>query len=112
MNTIVFKLEIMLDIQYFLHNFQVAYPLRIAEVHVINTHRLKTMSLLLLHLGLYPWRRKVVQLHNSADSIEDALGADRLPIDGLPYEYGGRAGAMKDLNGIYFYYLLDLILSH
>ncbi|KAF9807482.1 hypothetical protein SFRURICE_001087 [Spodoptera frugiperda] len=41
-----------------------AYPLRIAEVHVINTQRLKTMSLLLLHIGLYPWRRKVVQLHD------------------------------------------------
>ncbi|XP_075983588.1 uncharacterized protein LOC142981506 [Anticarsia gemmatalis] len=75
-----------------------AYPLRISEVHVINTQRLKTMSLLLLHLGLYPWRRKGIQLHANADSIEDALGSDRFPVDGLPYEYGGRAGAMKDLN--------------
>ncbi|CAH0696649.1 unnamed protein product [Spodoptera exigua] len=75
-----------------------AYPLRIAEVHVINTQRLKTMSLLLLHIGLYPWRRKVVQLHGTSDSIEDALGSDRLAVESLPYEYGGRAGLMKDLN--------------
>lgn len=79
--------------------FQTAYPLRITEVHIINTQRLKTMSLLLLHIGLYPWRRKVVQLHGTSDSIEEALGSDRFPVDGLPYEYGGRAGMMKDLNG-------------
>lgn len=75
-----------------------AYPLRISEVHIINTQRLKTMSLLLLHIGLYPWRRKVVQRHGNSDSVEDALGSDRFPVEALPYEYGGKAGAMKDLN--------------
>ncbi|XP_047032847.1 uncharacterized protein LOC124639499 [Helicoverpa zea] len=75
-----------------------AYPLRIVQVHIFNTQRLKTLSLLLLHVGMYPWRRKVVHLHGTADRIEDALGSDRYPVDGLPYEYGGRAGMMKDLN--------------
>lgn len=41
----------------------------------------------------------MVQLHGTSDSIQDALGGDRFPVDGLPYEYGGRAGLMKDLNG-------------
>ncbi|KAI8441975.1 hypothetical protein MSG28_005644 [Choristoneura fumiferana] len=76
-----------------------AYPLRFSEVHVINTHRLKTMSLLLLHLGLYPWRRKVVQIHSGDEQINTAMGVDYFPLEGLPYEYGGKAGAMKDLNG-------------
>ena len=43
----------------------------------------------------------MVQLHGTSDSIEEALGSDRFPVDGLPYEYGGRAGMMKDLNGTY-----------
>ncbi|XP_072934249.1 uncharacterized protein [Epargyreus clarus] len=75
-----------------------AYPLRFSEVHIINTQRLKTMSLLLLHIGLYPWRRKVVQLHANAEHINHAMGLDHFPLEGLPYEYGGKAGAMKDLN--------------
>ncbi|XP_030024515.2 alpha-tocopherol transfer protein [Manduca sexta] len=75
-----------------------AYPLRITEVHVINTQRLKTISLLLLHIGLYPWRRKVVRIHTNTEDINQAMGLDYFPIEGLPYEYGGRAGAMKDLN--------------
>ncbi|XP_049879145.1 uncharacterized protein LOC126376031 [Pectinophora gossypiella] len=75
-----------------------AYPLRFSEVHVINTQRLKTMSLLLLHIGLYPWRRNVVQVHANAEQINHAMGLDYFPVEGLPYEYGGKAGAMKDLN--------------
>ncbi|KPJ05913.1 hypothetical protein RR46_00331, partial [Papilio xuthus] len=75
-----------------------AYPLRFSEVHIINTHRLKTMSLLLLHVGLYPWRRKVVQVHSNADQINHIMGVDYFPPEGLPHEYGGKAGAMKDLN--------------
>ncbi|XP_063541615.1 uncharacterized protein LOC134750383 [Cydia strobilella] len=75
-----------------------AYPTRFSEVHVINTQRLKTMSLLLLHLGLYPWRRKVVQIHSGDEQINTAMGVDYFPVEGLPYEYGGKAGAMKDLN--------------
>ncbi|XP_041971682.1 alpha-tocopherol transfer protein-like [Aricia agestis] len=71
-----------------------AYPTRFSEVHVINTNRLKTMSLLLLHIGLYPWRRKVLHIHTHAGQI---YNVDIGP-EGLPYEYGGRAGAMKDLN--------------
>ncbi|CAB3245880.1 unnamed protein product [Arctia plantaginis] len=82
----------------FIWCMKVVYPLRITEVHVINTQRLKTMSLLLLHLGLYPWRPKVIQIHSNVNSIEDALGADRYLVENLPYEYGGKAGAMKDLN--------------
>ncbi|KAL4707240.1 hypothetical protein ACJJTC_008321 [Scirpophaga incertulas] len=74
------------------------YPLRFSEVHVINTHRLKTMSLLLLHIGLYPWRRKVITIHSNAEEINQAMGLDYFPTEGLPYEYGGKAGAMKDLN--------------
>ncbi|KAI8441974.1 hypothetical protein MSG28_005644 [Choristoneura fumiferana] len=80
-----------------------AYPLRFSEVHVINTHRLKTMSLLLLHLGLYPWRRKVVQIHSGDEQINTAMGVDYFPLEGLPYEYGGKAGAMKDLNERKYY---------
>lgn len=75
-----------------------AYPIRFTEVHVINTQRLKTMSLLLLHIGLYPWRRKVVKIHANAEQINQAIGVDYFPLEGLPYEYGGKAGAMKDLN--------------
>ncbi|KAG7303297.1 hypothetical protein JYU34_011780 [Plutella xylostella] len=74
------------------------YPLRFASVHVINTHRLKTMSLLLLHIGLYPWRRTVVQKHADGDQINHVMGLDHFPEEGLPYEYGGKAGSMKDLN--------------
>lgn len=75
-----------------------AYPLKLAEVHIINTSRLKTISLLLLHMGLYPWRRKITQLHGSADELNQIMGLDYFPMEGLPYEYGGKAGAMKDLN--------------
>lgn len=48
----------------------------------------------------------MVQLHGTSDSIEDALGSDKFLADGLPYEYGGRAGQMKDLNGEIFFGLL------
>lgn len=57
------------------------------------------MSLLLLHIGLYPWRRKVVQIHANDEQINHAMGLDYFPVEGLPYEYGGKAGAMRDLNG-------------
>ncbi|CAH0713570.1 unnamed protein product, partial [Brenthis ino] len=73
------------------------YPIKFSEVHIINTYRLKTMSLVLLHLGLYPWRRKIIQLHSDAEQI-NTMSADYFPPEGLPYEYGGKAGAMKDLN--------------
>ncbi|XP_064074375.1 uncharacterized protein LOC113396885 [Vanessa tameamea] len=75
-----------------------AYPTRFTEVHVINTHRLKAMSLLLLHIGLYPWRRKIVHVHSHAEHINEAMGVDFFAVEGLPYEYGGKTGAMKDLN--------------
>ncbi|KAJ2940273.1 hypothetical protein O0L34_g11843 [Tuta absoluta] len=75
-----------------------AYPVRFSEVHIINTQRLKTMSLLLLHIGIRPWRRNVVQLHTNDEPINHAMGVDYFPVEGLPYEYGGKAGAMKDLN--------------
>ncbi|XP_052738753.1 alpha-tocopherol transfer protein-like [Bicyclus anynana] len=74
------------------------YPIRFSEVHIINTQRLKTMSLLLLHIGLYPWRRKIVHIHANGEQINNAMAVDHFPIEGLPYEYGGKAGAMKDLN--------------
>lgn len=89
--------------------FQSAYPLKLAEVHIINTHRLKTISLLLLHIGLYPWRRKVTQLHGNADQLNKMMGVDFFPEEGLPFEYGGKAGAMKDLNGMQFTILILLI---
>ncbi|KAL0867920.1 hypothetical protein ABMA27_008596 [Loxostege sticticalis] len=75
-----------------------AYPLRFTEIHVINTQRLKTMSLLLLHIGLHPWKRKVLHIHSKAEEINQAMGFDYFPPEGLPHEYGGKAGAMKDLN--------------
>ncbi|KOB76020.1 Alpha tocopherol transfer protein, partial [Operophtera brumata] len=48
-----------------------AYPLRFTEIHIINTERLKTISLLLLHIGMYPWRRKMVYFHGGADLIDE-----------------------------------------
>lgn len=60
------------------------------------------MSLLLLHIGLYPWRRKVTQIHQNADQLSKIMGVDYFPEDGLPFEYGGTAGGMKDLNGNIF----------
>ena len=59
------------------------------------------MSLVLLHLGLYPWRRKMVHMHSDAEEI-NSMSSDYFPPEGLPYEYGGKAGAMKDLNGVCF----------
>ncbi|CAH2093610.1 unnamed protein product [Euphydryas editha] len=75
-----------------------AYPIRFTEIHVINTYHLKTMSLLLLHIGLYQWRRKFVHIHTDTGHINEVMGADFFPVEALPYEYGGKAGAMKDLN--------------
>lgn len=79
--------------------FQSAYPIRFTEIHVINTHRLKTMSLLLLHIGLYQWRRKFVYIHGDTGHINEVMGVDFFPVEALPHEYGGKAGTMKDLNG-------------
>ncbi|CAK1541782.1 unnamed protein product [Leptosia nina] len=73
-----------------------AYPLRFSEIHIINTQKLKTVSLLLLHISLYPWRNKVI--HATAEGIRHVMGVDYFPPEGLPHEYGGKAGAMKDLN--------------
>ncbi|XP_053617451.1 uncharacterized protein LOC128679331 isoform X1 [Plodia interpunctella] len=75
-----------------------AYPRRFAEVHVINARHLKTIPLLLLHIGLYPWKKQRVHVHGTVGDINHAMGVDYFPIENLPFEYGGRAGAMKDLN--------------
>lgn len=57
------------------------------------------MSLLLLHIGLYQWRRKFVHIHGDTGHINEVMGVDFFPVEALPHEYGGKAGAMKDLNG-------------
>ncbi|CAH0402860.1 unnamed protein product [Chilo suppressalis] len=74
------------------------YPMKFSEVHVINAQRLKFMSLFMLCIGLYPWSRKLITCHSKVGDINQALGLDYFPTDGLPFEYGGKAGAMKDLN--------------
>ncbi|XP_059051230.1 uncharacterized protein LOC131846033 [Achroia grisella] len=74
------------------------YPRRFSEVHIINAQHLKTIPLLLLHIGLYPWKRQRVQIHTNTGDVNQAMGLDYFPIEELPYEYGGKAGAMKDLN--------------
>lgn len=52
-------------------------------------------------MGFLPWKRTVVQIHGG-DQINEVMGLDFFPVEGLPYEYGGKAGAMKDLNGEWF----------
>ncbi|VVC98508.1 unnamed protein product [Leptidea sinapis] len=82
----------------FIGCMRTTYPIRFSEVHIINTDRLKVVSLLMLHIGLYPWRRKIIHMHQNTHKLNNIMGADYFPPEGLPYEYGGRAGAMKDLN--------------
>ncbi|CAG4932173.1 unnamed protein product [Colias eurytheme] len=82
----------------FIWCMRAAYPLKFSEIHIINTQKLKTVSLLLLHIGLYPWRRKFIHMHPNGDKVNNVTGVDYYPPEGLPYEYGGKAGAMKDLN--------------
>ncbi|XP_045518164.1 uncharacterized protein LOC123710370 [Pieris brassicae] len=73
-----------------------AYPHRFSEIHIINTQKLKTISVLLLHMSLYPWRR-IIRSHPGEDGINNFMD-DYFPPEGLPHEYGGKAGVMKDLN--------------
>ncbi|GBP00827.1 hypothetical protein EVAR_77021_1 [Eumeta japonica] len=82
----------------FVHCMRMIYPRKFLEVHIINVQHLKTIPLLLLHIGLYPWRRKIVQVHAHSENINKVMGVDFYPIEQLPIEYGGKAGTMKDLN--------------
>lgn len=51
-------------------------------------------------MSLYHWRR-IIHSHANEDGINKIMDDDYFPPEGLPYEYGGKAGAMKDLNGKY-----------
>ncbi|CAG9791293.1 unnamed protein product [Diatraea saccharalis] len=76
-----------------------AHPFKFSEVHMINTKRMSTlMSFLMLHIGLYSWGRKKITLHPIAKDINKTMDIDYYPVEALPNEYGGKAGAMKYLN--------------
>lgn len=81
----------------FLVCVQEAYPVKLKEVHVINISPLVDTIVSFVKPFLKEKIRERIHIHSNIEDLYKFV-----PKEMLPSEYGGNAGSIKDLNGIFF----------